>query len=125
VYGLFYLTGNQLPTEITEDPEYFTDQDDDMTDGDAGYCICTIDLSTMTVTPITPGLYYYNFITFAINSEGRAFALTSGASSAVPGDDGKQRDIDGKLTGAQIWEFDLTTGLLKTKAVEKTDPETQ
>ena len=124
VYGLFYLTGNQLPDEITSDPEYFTDQDDDMTDGDAGYALCTIDLATMKVTPITKGLYYYNFITFAINSEGRAFALTSGASSAVPGDDGKQRDIDGKLTGAQVWEFDLTTGLLKTKAVEKTDPET-
>lgn len=124
VYGLFYMTGNQLPDEITSDPEYFTDQDDDMTDGDAGYALCTIDLSTMKVTPITKGLYYYNFITFAINSEGRAFALTSGASSAVPGDDGKQRDIDGNLTGAQIWEFDLTTGLLKTKAVEKTDPET-
>ena len=124
VYGLFYMTGNQLPDEITSDPEYFTDQDDDMTDGDAGYALCTIDLATMKVTPITKGLYYYNFITFAINSEGRAFALTSGASSAVPGDDGKQRDIDNNLTGAQIWEFDLTTGLLKTKAVEKTDPET-
>ena len=124
VYGLFYMTGNQLPDEITSDPEYFTDQDDDMTDGDAGYALCTIDLATMKVTPITKGLYYYNFITFAINSEGRAFALTSGGSSAVPGDDGKQRDIDGNLTGAQIWEFDLTTGLLKTKAVKKIDPDT-
>lgn len=124
VYGLFYMTGNQLPDEITSDPEYFTDQDDDMTDGDAGYALCTIDLATMKVTPITKGLYYYNFITFAINSEGRAFALTSGGSSAVPGDDGKQRDIDGKLTGAQIWEFDLTTGLLKNKAVKKIDPDT-
>jgi len=124
VYGLFYLTGNQLPTEITSDPEYFTEQDDDMTDGDAGYALCTIDLNTMKVTPITKGLYYYNFITFAINSDGRAFALTSGASSAVPGDDGKQRDIDGNLTGAQVWEFDLATGLVKTKAVEKTDPAT-
>ena len=124
VYGLFYMTGNQLPDEITSDPEYFTDQDDDMTDGDAGYALCTIDLATMKVTPITKGLYYYNFITFAINSEGRAFALTSGGSSAVPGDDGKQRDIDGNLTGAQIWEFDLTTGLLKNKAVKKIDPDT-
>ena len=84
VYGLFYLTGNQLPAEITNDPDYFADQDDDMTDGDAGYAICSVDLSTMKVTPITKGLYYYNFITFAINSEGRAFALTSGGSSAVP-----------------------------------------
>ena len=58
VYGLFYMTGNQLPDEITSDPEYFTDQDDDMTDGDAGYALCTIDLATMKVTPITKGLYY-------------------------------------------------------------------
>ncbi len=125
VYGLFYLTGNQLPDEITSDPEYFADQDDDMTDGDAGYALCTIDLQTMKVTPITKGLYYYNFITFAINSEGRAFALTSGGSNAPASEtDGKQRDIDNNLTGAQIWEFDLATGLLKTKAVEKTDPTT-
>ena len=123
IYGLFYLTGNQLPEEITSDPEYFADQDDDLTDGDAGYAICTIDLATMKVTPITRGLYYYNFITFAINSEGRAFALTSGGSSAVPGEDGKVRDIDNKLTGAQLYEFDLTTGLMKTKAVQKTDDE--
>lgn len=123
MYGLFYLTGNQLPEEITSDPDYFADQDDDMTDGDAGYAICTIDLSTMKVTPITKGLYYYNFITFAINSEGRAFALTSGGSNAVPGEDGKVRDIDNKLTGAQLYEFDLTTGLMKTKAVQKTDDE--
>ena len=42
VYGLFYMTGQQLPTEITDDPDYFEDQDADMTDGDAGYCLCTI-----------------------------------------------------------------------------------
>ena len=124
VYGLFYLTGQQLPTEITDDPDYFEDQDADMTDGDAGYCLCTINLSTMKVTPITKGLYYYNFITFAINSEGRAFALTSGGSSAPEGEDGKQRDINNNLTGAQLWEFDLTTGLIKTTPVQKTDPET-
>lgn len=124
VYGLFYLTGQQLPTEITSDPDYFEDQDADMTDGDAGYCLCTINLNSMKVTPITKGLYYYNFITFAINSEGRAFALTSGGSSAPEGDDGKQRDLNGNLTGAQLWEFDLTTGLMKTTAVEKTDAET-
>ena len=88
VYGLFYLTGNQLPDEITSDPEYFADQDDDMTDGDAGYALCTIDLQTMKVTPITKGLYYYNFITFAINSEGRAFALTSGGSSGYVDEEG-------------------------------------
>ena len=125
VYGLFYLTGQDLPKEITDDAEYFEDEDADMTDGDAGYCLCTIDLQTMKVTPITKGLYYYNFITFAINSEGRAFALTSGGSSAPASEaDGKQYDIDGNLTGAQVWEFDLATGLLKTKAVEKTDPST-
>ena len=58
VYGLFYMTGQQLPTEITDDPDYFEDQDADLTDGDAGYCLCTIDLATMIVTPITKGLYY-------------------------------------------------------------------
>lgn len=125
VYGLFYLTGQDLPDEITDDPDYFEDQDADLTDGDAGYCLCTIDLSTMTVRPITRGLYYYNFITFAINSDGRAFALTSGGSSAPASEtDGKQRDIDGKLTGAQLWEFDLATGLMKTTVVQKVDPET-
>ena len=34
------------------------------------------------------------------------------------------RDIDNNLTGAQLYEFDLATGLMKTNAVEKTDPET-
>ena len=124
VYGLFYLTGNDLPTEITSDPDYFTDEDDDMTDGDAGYAICTIDLSTMKITPVTPGLYYYNFVTFAVNSEGRAFALTSGGTNGSLGDDGKMRDINNNLTGAQLYEFDLATGLMKTKAVQATDSET-
>ena len=124
VYGLFYLTGNQLPESITSDPEYFADQDDDMTDGDAGYAICTIDMATMKVTPITPGLYYYNFITFAINSEGRAFALTSGGSNGAVGDDGKIYDIDNKRAGAQLFEFDLTTGLMKTNAKEMLDEAT-
>ncbi|MBQ7471008.1 MAG: hypothetical protein IJS97_01070 [Prevotella sp.] len=124
VYGLFYMTGQSLPEEITSDPDYFADQDDDMTDGDAGYCICTIDLSTMKVTPITPGLYYQNFVTFAINSEGRAFALTSGGGSAPEDADGKLRDINGNLVGANLFEFDLTTGLMKTKEVEAKDPQT-
>ncbi len=124
VYGLFYLTGQQLPKEITEDPDYFEDQDADMTDGDAGYCICTIDLASMKVTPITPGLYYYNFVTFAINSEGRAFALTSGATRGVEDNEGRMRNIEGKLTGAQLCEFDLETGLMLTKPVERTDVET-
>jgi hypothetical protein len=124
VYGLFYLTGNDLPEEITNDPDYFEDQDADMTDGDAGYAICTIDLATMKITPITPGLYYYNFITFAINSEGRAFALTSGGTSNAGMTNGKVTDIDGNLAGAQLCEFDLTTGLMKTNPVQATDPET-
>ena len=71
VYGLFYITEAQLPESVTSDPEYFTDDDDaDMgREGmDAGYCICTVDVATMKVTPVTPGLYYYNFVTFAINS---------------------------------------------------------
>ena len=124
VYGLFLLTGQQLPEEITSDPDYFEDQDADMTDGDAGYALCTIDLSTMKVTPITPGLYYYNFVTFAINSDGRAFAMTSGGTNGTIGDDGKMRDINGNLTGAQLCEFDLATGLLKMNAVQATDPAT-
>ena len=123
VYGLFYLTGQDLPEEITSDPEYFEDQDADMTDGDAGYCLCSIDLSTMKITPITPGLYYYNFVTFAINSEGRAFALTSGGSRGVLNDDGKLIDINGDLAGAQLCEFSLKTGRMLTKAVQKTDSE--
>ena len=53
VYGLFYLTGNQLPDEITSDPEYFTDQDDDMTDGDAGYALCTIEFPVTTASSAT------------------------------------------------------------------------
>ena len=121
VYGLFYLTGQSLPEEITSDPEYFEDQDADMSDGDAGYALCTIDLGTMKVTPVTHGLYYRNFITFAINSEGRAFALTSGAANGYIGDDGKMYDIDNEPTGAQLWEFDLATGLLKGTAVQKKD----
>ena len=121
VYGLFYMTGQSLPDYITSDPDYFEDQDADMTDGDAGYCLCTIDLSTMKVTPITPGLYYYNFVTFAINSEGRAFAMTSGGANGYIDEEGKMRNMDGELTGAQLWEFDLTTGLLKAVAVEKFD----
>lgn len=124
IYGLFYLTGQQLPSEITDDPDYFEDQDADMTDGDAGYCLCTIDLADMTITPITPGLYYYNFVTFAINSEGRAFALTSGGTSNAGVVDGKVKDINGNLAGAQLYEFDLTTGLLKTKTVQAVDSQT-
>ena len=124
VYGLFYLTAQALSDEITGDPNYFVDEDDETGGTDAGYCLCTIDLETMKVTPITPGLYYYNFVTFAINSDGRAFALTSGGTNGAEGDDGKMYDINGKRTGAQLCEFDLETGLMLTKAVEATDPAT-
>lgn len=127
VYGLFYISAAALPKEITEDPEYYTDEDDadfDREGQDAGYCICTIDLKTMTVTPITPGLYYKNFVTFAINSEGRAFALTSGGSNGVINSDGKMEDMNGNLVGAELCEFDLRTGLMKTNAVKKVDSET-
>lgn len=121
VYGLFYLTGQQLPSDITDDPDYFDDPDGDLTDGDAGYCLCTIDLEKMEVTPITPGLYYQNFITFAINSEGRAFALTSGGSSGYVDENGKMRNADHELVGAQLCEFDLTTGLMYMEATEVID----
>ena len=121
VYGLFYLTNQKLSEEFTDDPDFFVDEDGESSDEDAGYAICSVDPKTMKITPITKGLYYYNFITFAINSEGRAFALTSGASNAVPGEDGRQRDINNNLVGAQLYEFNLATGLMLTKAVQKTD----
>lgn len=124
VYGLFYLTEQKLGDEITSDPDFFTDTDGDASATDAGYCICTIDLSTMEITPVTPGLYYYNFVTFAINSEGRAFALTSGGSSGAEGQDGVLTDLNGNRTGAQLCEFDLSTGLMIQNAVDAIDPET-
>ncbi|MBQ6648773.1 MAG: hypothetical protein IJM66_07990 [Muribaculaceae bacterium] len=106
VYGLFYLTDVPLPEEIVNDPDFFGDSID------SGYAICTIDLESMQVTPITQGLYYENFVTFAINREGRAFALTSGATAGYEGEDGKMYDINGNLTGAQLYEFDLASGLV-------------
>ena len=98
VYGLFHITHKYLPDSILNDPDFFADEAADSTD--SGYAICTIDLDKMEITQITPGLYYYNFITFAINSEGRAFALNSGATAAIPSEDGKVYDINGDLTGA-------------------------
>ncbi|MBQ8701452.1 MAG: hypothetical protein IJ549_01655 [Prevotella sp.] len=109
-YGLFYLTEQALPEEITSDPEFFTDEEGDASSTDAGYCLCEIDLTTLKLTPITPGLYYYNFITFAINKDGRAFALTSGGANGTINDEGKMIDINGNLTGATLCEFDLATG---------------
>lgn len=112
VYGLFLLTQQDLPEEIINDPDFFVDQDGVSTATDAGYCLCSIDLETMTITPITKGLYYSNFVTFAINADGRAFAMTSGGTAGVIGEDGKMYDIDGNLTGAMLCEFDLETGLM-------------
>ncbi len=106
VYGLFYLTDVKLPDEIINDPDFFGDTID------SGYAICTIDPETMQVTPITPGLYYENYVTFAINKDGRAFATTSGSTAGVEGEDGKFYNIDGELTGAHVIEFDLATGLV-------------
>ncbi|MCR5817517.1 MAG: hypothetical protein K6F89_00240 [Prevotella sp.] len=124
VYGLFYISESALPKEITEDPEYFTDEDDkdfDREGQDAGYAICTIDLNTFKVTPITKGLYYQNFVTFAINSEGRAFALTSGGANGYLDDNGRMRDINNELTGAQLCEFNLETGNMMMVPYEATD----
>ena len=108
VYGLFYIANKYLPDTLLNDPDFFADEAADSTD--TGYALCTIDLETMTIDQITPGLYYQNFITFAINSEGRAFALTSGGTAALPSEDGKVYDINGDLTGAHLFEFDLTSG---------------
>ena len=124
IYGLFYLTEQALGEEFTGDPDFFVDADGESSDADAGYCICTLDPVTMKVTPVTPGLYYYNFVTFAINSEGRAFALTSGGSAGYLDEDGRMRNINNELTGAQLCEFDLSTGLMMMKAVPAVDEET-
>ncbi len=109
VYGLFHITNKYLPDSILNDPDFFADEAADSTD--SGYAICTIDLDKMEISQITPGLYYENYVTFAINSEGRAFALTSGGTAAMPSADGKVYDINGDLTGAHLCEFDLNTGL--------------
>jgi len=127
VYGLFYVTSAELPSSITEDPEYFVD-DDDRDAGregmDAGYAIGVLNTETMEVQIITKGLFYYNFVTFAINSRGEAYALTSGAVNAPVDADGKMRDIDNNLTGAQLYQFNLTTGNLIMKETTAKDSET-
>lgn len=110
VYGLFHITNKYLPDSILNDPDFFADENTDSTD--SGYAICTIDLDKMEIHQITPGLYYENYVTFAINSEGRAFAMTSGGTAAVPAEDGRVYDIDGHPTGAHVCEFDLQSGLL-------------
>lgn len=124
VYGLFYLTEAQLPEDITSDPEYFESEADPYQESsgtDAGYCLCEVDLKTMTITPITPGLYYQNFVAFAINSEGRAFGITSGGAAGYVAADGKQYNMDNQLSGAQVYEFDLATGMYYANATHYTD----
>ena len=126
IYGLFYVTNAQLPDYITNDPDYFVDEDDQYegrAGQDAGYAIGTLNTETMEVALITKGLYYYNFVTFAINSEGRAFALTSGGTSGaqVSAEDDHLTDINGNLTGAQLMEFDLETGNMLVNEVEVSD----
>ncbi|MBO4826460.1 MAG: hypothetical protein J5506_04370 [Prevotella sp.] len=127
VYGFFHITNAQLLDEILNDPDYYADQDD--TDWgreglDDGYCLGTIDLKTMEITPITPGLYYGNYVAFAINSEGRAFVLTSGGTSGYLGDDGKIYNINHELAGAQLIEIDTETGLMVRNKTQVVDPET-
>lgn len=88
VYGLFYLTDVALPV-----PDEELDQED-QAEGyttDAGYALCTIDLNTMAISQITPGIYYDNFITLACSPTGRLFSITSGGS---------------------LVEFDSATGLI-------------
>ena len=124
VYGLFYLTGQELSEEFTSDPDFFVDEDGESSSTDAGYCLCSVDLQTMQITPITPGLYYRNFVAFAINSEGRAFAITSGGTSGYEGADGKIYNMDNELSGAELCEFNLSTGLMFTVSVPAVDEET-
>lgn len=93
VYGLFYLTDVELPVPDEElDPE---DRQEGYTT-DAGYALCTIDLSTMAIKQITPGIYYDNFVTLACSPEGRMFSMTSFGT---------------------LYEFDTKTGLIRTKTV--------
>lgn len=91
VYGLFYLTDVAL--DINElDPE-------DIQEGyttDAGYALCTIDLNTMELHQITPGIYYDNFVTLACSPQGKLFSMTAGGT---------------------MCEFDAKTGLIRTKTV--------
>lgn len=99
VYGLFYLTDVLLPVGIEDLDE------EDIQDGyttDAGYALCTIDLETMEISQITPGVYYDNFVTLACSPEGRLFSMTSGGSMV---------------------EFDSTTGLIRTKNIINSDGE--
>lgn len=95
VYGLFYITDASLP----EIDGYVPDQDDiDMGQtGDAGYALCTIDLETMKLNVITPGLYYENFVTLACSPQGRIFSM---------------------ISSGNLCEFDTETGLLVQQGTE-------
>lgn len=127
VYGFFHITDAKLLDDVLNDPDYAPDQDDIDSDReglDDGYCLGTIDLETMKITPITPGLYYGNFIAFAINSEGRAFTLTSGGTNGYIAEDGKMYNMNNELTGAQLIELDTKTGLMVRNTKKVTDPTT-
>lgn len=98
VYGLFYLTGVALPV-----PEDSINPQEEGDTADAGYALGTIDLNTMTITQITPGLYYDNFVTLACSPEGRIFSMTS---------------------SGYLVEFDRETGIILTKTETDEDGET-
>lgn len=97
VYGLFYLTDVALPVPEDQLPE--EDRQEGLTT-DAGYAICTIDLETMQLTQITPGIYYDNFVTLACSPDGRLFSMTSGGTMV---------------------EFDAATGLMLTRTATASD----
>ena len=127
IYGFFHITDARLFDDIIDDPDYWTDEDDvdfGREGLDDGYALCTIDPATMKIKPITPGLYYGNFVAFAINSEGRAFTLTSGGTNGYIAEDGKMYNIDNELTGAQLIEIDLSTGLMVRETIMENDPVT-
>lgn len=100
VYGLFYFTDVPLPVPTSE-LDSTEVQEGDTTD--AGYALATIDLNTMKLTQITPGIYYDNFITLACSPEGRIFAMTS---------------------GGYLVEFDRQTGMIMTKTTVNEKGET-
>lgn len=104
IYGLFYLT--DFPIILPGDEEY-EPSDDDIEMGqttDAGYALCTIDLETMEIFQITPGIYYDNFVTLSCSPDGRIFAMSS----------------SGVLN-----EFDAKTGMILTDVTinDEGDPE--
>ncbi len=100
VYGLFYFTGVALPDPVSELDS--TDiQNGDTTD--AGYALGTIDLNTMKIQQITPGLYYDNFVTLACSPEGRIFSMTAAGT---------------------LVEFDRQKGIIITKTAKNSNGET-